>query len=269
MNSLDRFFQGLWNQYIQITPQAEHIHNLLTDHDEIIVNDHVAFRTFSQCAISLKKLEPLLLEMGYEYFDEYHFKNKNLYARSYVHPKSDAKIFLSELLWQELSLESEEILLRYINQIPVNEPLRFDAGRLWPMPSYEEYLTLQEESEYAAWMLTWGLRANHFTIYVNHLRHFNNLEKMVSLLENKGYALNQQGGVIKGHESHGLKQASTMADTIEKTFACGTKVKVSSCYYEFAQRFNLEHPGRGEDLYQGFVVASADNIFESTSSTGK
>jgi hypothetical protein len=35
---------------------------------------------------------------------------------------------------------------------------------------YDTYLSLLEESEYAAWMYVYGFRANHFTINVNALR---------------------------------------------------------------------------------------------------
>ena len=37
-------------------------------------------------------------------------------------------------------------------------------------------------------------------------------------------------------------------------------VTLPSCFYEFAQRFPLPNG----QLYQGFVAASADKIFEST-----
>ena len=42
------------------------------------------------------------------------------------------------------------------------------------------------------------------------------------------------------------------------------KQEISSCYYEFAQRFK-QKDGR---LFQGFVPDSADKIFESTDSGG-
>ena len=40
----------------------------------------------------------------------------------------------------------------------------------------------------------------------------------------------------------------------------GETVQIPSCFYEFAQRYELPD-GK---LYQGFVAASADKIFEST-----
>ena len=50
-----------------------------------------------------------------------------------------------------------------------------------------------------------------------------------------------------------------MADNQDVTFSDET-LEIPSCFYEFAQRYPLPN---GE-LYQGFVEASADKIFEST-----
>jgi hypothetical protein len=50
-----------------------------------------------------------------------------------------------------------------------------------------------------------------------------------------------------------------MADAIEVEFT-DAKVKIPSCYYEFALRYRLPNG----DLFHGFVPASADKIFEST-----
>ena len=50
-----------------------------------------------------------------------------------------------------------------------------------------------------------------------------------------------------------------MADKMPVAFSDRT-VDIPSCFYEFAQRYPLPNG----DLYQGFVAASADKIFEST-----
>jgi len=253
------FFDELWQQYQGITPQATRIHHLFESEGERVENDHVAFRTFANSPIDLNSLEPILLDLGFSPFDEYSFSEKKLFAKSYVHSECQTKVFLSELLWQQLSDDSQTIIARYIKQLDPNRAYGFTDGRLWGMPTYEEYCRLASESEYAAWMSVWGLRANHFTIYVNQLNRYNELAKVVELLEKNGYSLNQQGGVIKGSEAVGLMQSSTLADRVEVLFSCGKKESIPSCYYEFAQRFNVN----GE-IYRGFVTSSADKIFEST-----
>ena len=58
-----------------------------------------------------------------------------------------------------------------------------------------------------------------------------------------------------------LEQSSTIADRVPWRFADGSVREIPSCYYEFALRH--PDPDTGE-LYQGFVAASADRIFEST-----
>ena len=56
-----------------------------------------------------------------------------------------------------------------------------------------------------------------------------------------------------------MKKSSTMAEKQQVTFEEG-KFEIPSCYYEFA----LRHKDDRGELYQGFVSASADKIFEST-----
>ena len=253
------FFDELWKQYQSITPQATSIHHLFESEGEVVENDHVAFRTFSDSPIDLTHLEPVLTDLGFMVFDEYQFEEKKLYAKSYVHSDFDTKIFLSELLWHELGEASQKIIKQLIHGLDPNRAYGFTDGRLWDMPSLEQYEILLKESEYAAWMSVWGLRANHFTIYVNKLNRFKQLTQVVTLLQEHGYQLNEQGGIVKGTADVGLMQCSTLADKIEVMFACGNKQAIPSCYYEFAERFEV-----GGELYKGFVTSSADKIFEST-----
>lgn len=268
MQALDVFFDKLWQQYSAICPQALAIHRLFESKGEVLVNDHVAFRTFANSHISIDNLEAEILTMGYHHLDSYDFEDKKLDARCYIHEKSPTKIFISELRWQELSAPAQAIIHDLILQAqthlktaPVDEliPL-LSAGRLWTLPSYRDYLSLLEESEYAAWLAVWGLRANHFTIFVNHLQKYPQLSQVVDLLQQEGYPLNTAGGVIKGREEDHLIQAATMADKLTVEFKDAGKQDISTCYYEFAQRFN-QPDGM---LYQGFVPSSADKIFEST-----
>ena len=265
MKNLDIFFEKLWQQYTAITPQALAIHELLKQRESTLVNDHVAFRTFSNSPYSISQLEPELLNLGFRAFDDYQFEKKKLLARSYVHKDSPTKIFLSELVWQELSISSQKIISKIIEEkstskVLLKKPISLSSGRLWSMPSFDDYLVLLNESEYAAWLSVWGLRANHFTIYINYLSQYMHLESVIELLENHQYLLNKEGGVIKGTPQDYLIQASTMADKQPVKFPDGNEHIIASCYYEFAQRFKQPDGA----IYQGFVPSSADKIFEST-----
>ena len=268
MTELDLFFNKLWQQYSAICPQALAIHRLFASEGELLVNDHIAFRTFANSDISIKYLEKEIFALGYQHFDSYHFDKKKLDARCYVHAKSPTKIFVSELLWQSLSETSQSILDNIIKQAnraaAAHSNSRLSCGRLWDLPSYSQYQTLLKESEYAAWLSVWGIRANHFTLFVNYFKKYQQLPQVVALLQKQGYRLNTAGGVIKGVEDNLLIQAATMADKQAVDFKDAGKQVISTCYYEFAQRFK-QKDGR---LFQGFVPDSADKIFESTNIRG-
>lgn len=259
------FFESLWNDYIKITPQADAVRHLFIRHGEEVINDHVAFRTFGDSPISLEKLEPVFEDLGYEAYGQYRFEQKKLAAKSFRHKTDDhaPKIFLSELKIDELSEPAQNAIRKLVAQIPDDielNPSIFWSGRLWDMPSKEDYETLLDESEYAAWLGTIGIRVNHFTVSVNQLEGFKNLEDVNGLLKENGFALNSVGGEIKGTPELLLEQSSTMADKISVTFPNGEARTIPSCFYEFAKRYELEE-GR---LFQGFIEGNADKIFEST-----
>ena len=268
MISLTQFFNQLWLQYIQICPQATRIQQLFESAAGPIVNDHVAFRTFANSDICIDVLQEQILALGYTEFDRYHFKNKKLNARSYIHKNSPTKIFISELLWHQLPDNCQALIQPLLTQIseksPADKNRLLSAGRLWDLPYYADYQALLKESEYAAWLSVWGLRANHFTIFINHLKQIKSLPLVVEQLLAHGYQLNSAGGIIKGTEQDKLIQASTLADKIEVMFDDAGAQNISSCYYEFAQRFEQADG----TLFQGFVTSSADKIFESTDQGG-
>lgn len=259
------FFASLWQQYIQVTPQAQRIQALFESHGESVLNDHVAFRTFDQSPICLEILEQQLQALGYQAYGAFRFENKHLKARCYKHKQDEnaPKIFLSELLVAELPQVCQDIIGKLVAQIPdniVQSPAIFWSGLLWQKPSEQDYLTLAEHSEYAAWLATMGLQANHFTVSINHLKNFSQIQQVNQLLLDEGYALNQVGGLIKGSVSLCLEQSSTLADKIDYTFSDGQQRQIPSCFYEFA----LRHPQADGRLFDSFIEGNADKIFDST-----
>ena len=276
MLALAQFLDKVWLQYSAANPQAVAIEQLFKSEGETPVNDHIAFRTFADSRISIDILEIELFALGYHLLDNYQFETKQLDARCYIHDQSPTKIFISELRWQQLSPAAQAVIVDLIEQTyvtlkspvldqnSVNISPLLTAGRLWRLPSYCQYRLLLAESEYAAWLSVWGLRANHFTVFVNMLNKYSRLEQVVALLQQQGYRLNQVGGIIKGTEHDLLIQAATLAGNCNVEFKDAGEQQVSGCYYEFAQRFK-QADGM---LYQGFVQESADKIFESTNSSG-
>ena len=91
----------------------------------------------------------------------------------------------------------------------------------WARPPAAVYECLAQESEYAAWVSAFGIRANHFTVSLNALEGFEGLANLNSFLEAQGLVLNSVGGKIKGSPEVLLEQSSTMADRILWDFAEG------------------------------------------------
>lgn len=262
--NIDTLFANLWQDYLAITPSAKKVHDLLGGEKgtDALINDHVAFRTFNIEKINLNKLAAHFLALGYEEKGHYNFEQKKLDARHFEHPDTTKpKVFISELRIEEMPENVQRVIHKMVENIADDAAQHSDflySGTHWQVTS-AEYDMLLEASEYAAWMSAWGFRANHFTVSVNHLEHYQVLADVNSKLKDAGFVLNTSGGEIKGGPDVHLAQSSTMADTIEVSFSDSVK-RIPSCFYEFAQRYEMPN---GE-LYQGFVAASADKIFEST-----
>jgi len=254
-------FDNIWQQYIEVTPSAKSIQELLGNGNDVI-NDHVAYRTFNNDKVGLNHLAKHLIALGYTECGQYDFAAKKLTAKHYEHSDDTMpKVFISELRVEEFSPQVQEIINNLVAQLPedVSEQDNFlYSGKQWQVSS-ADYQTLLVESEYAAWLAAWGYRANHFTVSINHLEGFETIEDVNNALKAAGYPLNTSGGEVKGNEAVKLEQSSTLADKFEVTFTDKT-LEIPSCFYEFAKRYPLAN---GE-LYTGFVAASADKIFEST-----
>ncbi len=258
--SLEVLFDRMWDQYSELNPQAKEIHSLLGKTGNKISNDHVAYRSVNLPGFGVDTLKAPLISAGYKVCGEYRFEQKKLYAIHLEHAdKSLPKVFISELLLEELSPQAQELYKDVLKDVTLPEgEAVLTSGRTWSV-DFKTYQELYKESEYAAWLLAFGYCANHFTINVNELSDFNDLVELNAFLEENGYKLNASGGKIKGSKEVYLEQSSTMAGELAVSFSDG-EASVPSCYYEFALRHKMDN---GE-LYQGFVAGSADKIFEST-----
>lgn len=261
-DSLNQLLQDMWVDYCDLNPEAKRIYDLLKAEGETLENDHIALRTFKHPKLGIQSLANIFLKMGYQEKQDYHFPEKKLYAKHYEHNDvHQPKIFISELKLEETSDKLQKVISSIINEIPstaLADPKFTLSGRHWKI-HYNTYESLAQESEYASWVYAIGFRPNHFTINVNALKKYSDLKNLNAFIQNAGYRMNNSGGLIKGSPNLYLEQSSTMAPEIPVQFTEGT-YKIPGCYYEFAKRYRLPN---GE-LYQGFVAASADKIFEST-----
>ncbi|MBA2405142.1 MAG: DUF1338 domain-containing protein [Bdellovibrionales bacterium] len=262
VKTLPGLLDKMWQDYIAINPLAQKISDLFIQEGEKILNDHIALRTFNHPRMSIDVMARPFLESGYKYGGDYQFPEKKLYAKHFQHPDPTLpKIFISELKLEEFTPQLNTIVNRLISEIPQDKELEFDfvsGGRPWKV-SIQDYNDLMKESDYAAWVSAFGYRPNHFTVLINALNKFSDITYLNTYLKDKGFKLNASGGEVKGSEEVCLEQSSTLANNIEVTFNDG-KLTIPACYYEFAKRYPL----KDGNLYQGFVAASADKIFEST-----
>ena len=261
--TINSLLDAMWQDYLNLTPDAKPIHDLFASlNDNVVINDHIALRTFNHPKVSMEKIARPFVEAGYIAEGDYQFPVKKLVAKHYRHPDETLpKVFISELLVEELSDHAQAIINKLLSQIDdsVTDANNFCySGRPWDI-TLADYQALAEESEYASWLAAHGFRPNHFTISINQLNSHGDIQSLNELLLNQGYAMNDSGGLIKGSPDVLLEQSSTKAKNIPVQFTDGT-LDIPGCYYEFALRYAMPDGV----LYQGFVAASADKIFEST-----
>jgi hypothetical protein len=204
------------------------------------------------------------IDCGYEQGGTYEFKTKKLSGRHYEH-KTDItapKVFVSELLLEQCSEYLQNTIRGYLNKLTEKEygdPDMVFNGSIWGEVPFETYNKLREESEYAAWLLVYGYRANHFAVKVNELRKFATLQSVNTFIKRNGYLMNTAAGEIYGTPEELLEQSATLAEILPFRFTDGV-YEIPRCFYEFTLRYN---DAAGKE-YSGFIAANADKIFEST-----
>ena len=260
----DLLFSSLWNDYIQrLCPSAAQVQQLLKE-DEALINDHIALRTFNVAPLGIDTLAKPFIDLGYQACGDYLFESKKLVAKHFEHPDpNQPKVFISELKVEECSAELQTIVAKLVKQLDTNKLKGHEflfGGRLWDL-SFVDFQVLAKESEYASWLAAHGYGANHFTVSVNQLNKFDEVQSVNDYLRDEGFTINSAGGEVKGSPEVLLEQSSTMADKVAVTFIEGVEM-IPGGFYEFAKRYVMAN---GE-IYTGFVAASADKIFESTDS---
>jgi len=295
-SALHIILNSLFRVYQENVTDVKKITNALVEQEVIhrqdeIVNDHIAFRTTGVEHLGIQSFEKIFLKHGYQKMDSFKFEAKKLNANWYAPPSpAYPRIFISELRVEELTPPSREIIAKYtgaITQDPVDE-LDLDDGAavsrflhtpLWDTPTKEEYDTLLNESEYAAWVIYNRYYLNHYTISVHMLPEgYNTLSSFNNFLESIGIRLNTAGGKIKVSADEMLLQSSSVSAMKKVQFSCGNFAEIAGSYVEFAERKILpQYIGlplseiKNHHRREGFETQNADKIFESTytEQTGK
>lgn len=289
---LQYVMNGLMSRYRERVPDVLKIANAMVEQGIInniadIENDHVAFRTMGVPQLGIQSFEKIFSHFGYQKREYFYFEGKKLNAYWYAPPSPEfPRIFVSELRVWDLPQHIQDIITSYTNEVktdPVdaldpNDAAAVDAflhTPLWRTPSWEDYETLQQASEYAAWVIYNRYYLNHYTISVHNLPSgYGDIHKFNEFLESIGVKLNDSGGKIKISPDGGLLQSSTVAEMIDAEFADGSVHRISGSYVEFAERkvlpqfadLPVDKIGR-EHRREGFETGNADKIFESTFSS--
>ncbi|KAK6931185.1 protein of unknown function DUF1338 [Dillenia turbinata] len=276
--------------YLNRNPTAKAILELVRSVDgDRICYDHLAFRTFGVNGYGIDSMATFFTDYGYSPKEELQFPSKKLKALWFSPPhisKSDdgcgvngplPRIFISQLLVDQMSPQAQEIIRKHTDMSGNGNrhaALASALGSLtWEKPSHSDFQHLARESEYAAWTLVNGYAVNHVTISTHRLNsHLRNIGSLNQFIEENGFRLNSEGGVLKVSPDGLLLQSSTVADSIPFHFSDGITESVPCSYIEFAERLVLPRyqtlpDGEIKEYHRrdGFEVGNADKIFESTS----
>ncbi|XP_065863067.1 2-oxoadipate dioxygenase/decarboxylase, chloroplastic [Euphorbia lathyris] len=281
---------GMERVYLNRNPTAKAVLEMVQSADGgRVCYDHLAFRTFGVNGHGIDSIASVFLDFGYTQQEELSFPAKKLKALWFSPPRvplSDGgsgvngplpRIFISELLVDQMSAQAQEIIKKYTEISGSgyrHAALASSLGSLtWKKPLYSEFQQLARESEYAAWTLVNGYAVNHVTISTHQLK--SNLKHIKCLnqrIEENGFKLNSEGGVLKVSPDGLLQQSSTVADSVTFKFSDGVTESVPCSYIEFAERLVLPQfqslpEEEIEEFHRrdGFEVGNADKIFESTS----
>jgi hypothetical protein len=178
----------------------------------------------------------------------------NKYA-SYAKPIDNQK--LDSVIEQALQDPSHiSTAVDYIESILIS--------RDWPEPSLEDYDTVKAENPLIAWVLLFGRKVNHFGFGIYTTGEYDSIHSFTRKLRDElGLSINIESGMVKGSESTGIEQSSTMGDVIYEQID-GTTITTHDSFMEFVWRHPLRaRPKFMRDYHNGFVAENANNIIES------
>ena len=291
--------EKLWEGYCQRVTYAQQYADMVKSEGGNVVNDHCAFRTFNTFTggqtSGIRAIEEVLESLGYEKISPYSFPSKHLNSFHYQHPTNInfPKFFVTQLEVVELSEEAQNLINEAVKDTPDllagesrqllatlkqnKELISDEADRLvetlakffsrpWKPAKKETILTLNKESQFAAWTLLHGNSVNHFTAYINHqnVPAWGDIEQTMKVLSEAGIPIKQE---IEGLKGSKLRQSSTQAidEDCPVIDADGspTTIRWSYAYYELAERGYLENDGQ-KVWFDGFLGEQATNLFEMT-----
>ena len=65
MEKAKHLFDNLWKSYIDLNPEVKRVYDLFLSEGEVVVNDHIAFRTFEDPRVNIDVFAKPFEEAGY------------------------------------------------------------------------------------------------------------------------------------------------------------------------------------------------------------
>ncbi|CAF2110189.1 unnamed protein product, partial [Brassica napus] len=153
------------------------------------------------------------------------------------------RLVIAELLVDELSPESQEIIRKYLKPEGGKQAILSSTlgSLIWEKPTSADFNQLVKESEYAAWALIHGYTLNHLAVAVHRLKHrLSDINYVQEYFQDIGFKLNKVGGDILNESEDGLLLQVTLAsEKVAIEFADGVTEPITASYIEFVQRLVL------------------------------
>jgi hypothetical protein len=234
----------LWEQFLGDVPYAREYVRIAGN---TFQNDHVAFRSLRQPGGGIEQMSSVFERFGWRTVGHYRFPDVHLDAVHLSHPAGLPRVFISQLRVQELSAPTQALLARLL---PTQAPRDLEEMPAWfaaPPPGAEaDLLTLEGESQYAAWYWLFGRKVNHFTAAVK------DIDQWQARLRAAGVPMK---AVIEGQRGSLLRQTATVAAPARILFSDGREGEWPYGYLELAER----HPA-----FDGFFVDQGRPLIEMT-----
>ncbi|KAH0916122.1 hypothetical protein HID58_030568, partial [Brassica napus] len=286
--------ESILKTYLRKNPMAKTVWELVQSVDnEKISYDHFFFRTFKVDGYGIESLSSFFMDYGYKIGGRLEFpKNKVQLvwlSPPDIHVSGDGhglgngplpRLVIAELLVDELSLESQEIIRKYLKPEGGKQAILSSTlgSLIWEKPTSAEFNQLVKESEYAAWALIHGYTLNHLAVAVHRLKHrFSDINYVQEYFQENGFKLNKVGGDILNESEDGLLLQVTLAsEKVAIEFADGVTEPITASFIEFVQRLVLP---QFKDVpideikefhrREGLEQANANRIMQSTLSQHK
>jgi hypothetical protein len=231
--------------------------------------------------------------LGYSTANCYEFPDKHFSSIHYQHPNPQfPKLFITQLKTWELSQRARAIIQKSIKtHLPhlsdanlaslynlekasqaertrlLRLVVRYFAELPWDLPQKKDVLELDQESQFAAWVLVNGYDVNHFTASINShgVDSLIDIDKTVAEMREAGIPMKKD---IEGEKGTKLRQSSTESQIVNVPVKDGTRtaeIPWTYAYFEIAERPLLKNPVTGQmERFEGFLGGQATHLFDMT-----